>query len=94
MIEGENAGTVTFAPDQLLFCIQFIYLEDNNEESGCRAARETKQKINSELNDVGDDGNCRTQKMSGSRFKVQLFQLEGEVGEKKINCFILIANVN
>lgn len=44
-----------------------------------------QQKINSELNDGGDDRNCRTQKMCGSRFKVQLFQLEEEVGgEKKL----------
>lgn len=85
MIEGGKRwhGNFCLFPDQpLFFCIQFIYFEDNNEESGCRGARETEREINSELTDVVDeeDRNCCTQGLSESRFKVQLFTARARNG--------------
>lgn len=86
-------GHFCLLPDQPRFCIQFIYFEDNYEESGCRAAPETRQKIGSELSDVDDeDRNCCTRGLSESRFKVRLFSAAGTNGGEKR--FISIANVN
>lgn len=76
MIEGENAGTVTFACSltSRFSAFSSFIVRTITKNQDAEQLRETKQKTNGELNGVVDeDRNCCTLGLSESCFKVQLF---------------------